>query len=275
MAPPRLRECVASAAIAVKNAARRRFLRSLEQAARLRLQVAAATASVDAERELRALLQHLCQRDMKYVPVELWSSWFVTQAPLPEYQSLCLAVDFVSSAVTRQHEAETRCRLSSWRETCRARCRDPKQKRHTFSWVRYFRAPPLVSVKLPDSGAVSFEATDVERVLCSKWQPVACPSEGEAPSMDFDVFGAGFVNMLSLRRLPCRGLQPLTSAMPSAPCPTPRLVVLMVGLSVNSKAGLTSFCRSLLTFLMTSKTREGAGLRICFSRLWLWSQGLY
>ncbi|CAE7245912.1 pol, partial [Symbiodinium necroappetens] len=192
MAPPRLRDCGTSPATAVKNAARQRFLRSLEHAARLRLRVADASSSVDAERELRALWQHLCQRAAKYVPGELWTSWFAAQAPLPEYQSLCLAVDFVSSAVTRQHEAETRCRLSSWRETCRARWRDPKQKRHIFSWVRDCRAPPLVSVKLPSSGSVSFEATDVERVLWSKWQPVFCPGEGEAPSVDFDAFWRRF-----------------------------------------------------------------------------------
>ena len=78
-----------------------------------------------------------------------------------------------------------------------------------------------------------------------------------------------FLSRLSLgktrgRRGGNRGLRPLTWVMPSAPCPTPRLVVLMVGLSVSSTTGLTFFCRSLLTSLTTCRTQEGVGLRICF-----------
>ena len=46
----------------------------------------------------------------------------------------------------------------------------------------------VASVKCPDTGKVSMDPTEIERVLWERWQPVFCPSPEQEPPADFEAF---------------------------------------------------------------------------------------
>lgn len=138
VAPPRDR--LSDAATSVKTAALQRFIRSLEHASRLRLKLAVDVTSAERFHEFQQLWKRIVGRahlfvspvdspgvfDLGDLQVSCPDSW-------PKHNDLLQVIRVLESSVSRSHLLEQQTRLRSWRQSCRRKWRDPRQKRFIYS----------------------------------------------------------------------------------------------------------------------------------------------
>ena len=85
-------------------------------------------------------------------------------------------------------QSEKLSRLAAWRQTCRTRWRDPRQRRFIYAWLRDTSLPIIALVTIPGSTQISMKPVDIEQVLWQKWQPIFCPSPEQEDVPDFASF---------------------------------------------------------------------------------------
>lgn len=193
VAPPRCR--VSNSATSILQAARQRFVRALEHVARLRLKLAEDVTCASRFHEFQHHWSKVADRAPRFVDLSLWQTLFGScslrvSEPMswPSYANMLQLISKLEAESALVLKLEKSQRLSSWRQSCRSKWRDPCQKRFLYSWIRDAWPPCVASVIVPETNQISMDPDDVERVLWQKWQPIFCPSPDQEGLPDFDAF---------------------------------------------------------------------------------------
>ena len=193
VAPPRDR--LLETATSVKNAARQRFIRSVEHLCRLRLKLAMDFVSASRFHEFQQLWQKVSDRAPSFVSSPGLLAVFAVRNlkvscpdTWPKHQDLVEVIRVLETTSACDQQQEQRARLQSWRQSCRRRWRDPRQKRFVYTWVRDAWQPPVASVLDSDKNILSMDPSVIENVLWQKWQPIFCPDPDQESLPDFDAF---------------------------------------------------------------------------------------
>ena len=151
----------------------------------LRLRLAEDCVSSAAFHEFSHHWSRFVARAAKFVNSSLWRDLFFPGVlhPLqptswPVYDHLLRVLHILEDESNRVVHAENASRLNAWRFSCRRLVCD--------AW-------PLgvASVKCPQTGPVSMDPTEIEKVLWELWRPVFCPSPEQAPVLS----GTGLASM--------------------------------------------------------------------------------